>query len=261
MIHTPTCSASEQSTHLANLQLPGDRNILQPTEMGAELMNLIPDSPYILPAHPTTPLIFHNYNMAKHVVFDIEGTIVSHDRLSHAIETRLGARLRAAGILTTPKFLVFTWFEVAEREYTYASIIGTYLPYIKVCRAVFYRILFMAGIADPRSFVSEEDLDYLMEEYANLEVRDGAKECIQILRDGGFTVWAFTCADRGQVKGYFDKAGIEMAWENVLHCDGKGLAKPELSLYKELMENEFQGGRVWFAAAHGWDAAGARQAG
>ena len=58
----------------------------------------------------------------------------------------------------------------------------------------------MAGIEDPRSFLQDGDLDYLMSEYANLEVRDGARECIQILRDGGFTIWAFTCADRAQVK-------------------------------------------------------------
>lgn len=67
--------------------------------------------------------------------------------------------------------------------------------------------------------------------------------------------------DADSEQGYFDKAGIEMPWENVLHCDGKGIAKPDLSLYRDMLDNQFAGQEVWFGASHAWDCAGARQAG
>lgn len=52
-----------------------------------------------------------------------------------------------------------------------------------------------------------------------------------------------------------------MPWENVLHCDGKGIAKPDLSLYRDMLDNQFAGQEVWFGASHAWDSAGSRQAG
>jgi 2-haloacid dehalogenase len=198
----------------------------------------------------------------KHVVFDVEGTLVSHDRVYKALDDRLGDKLRRENI--KPALLGYTWFEVAEREYTYCSMSDNYVPFVKVLRFMFYRILHMAGVEHPRQFCSDDDVEYLMGEYANLELRPGAEECLSILRDNGYQVWCFTCADPTQVKGYFDKAGVEMPKEHVLDCDGFGIAKPALEPYRRLLETHFAGleeKKVWFAAAHMWDAAGARKAG
>lgn len=197
---------------------------------------------------------------ANHVVFDIEGTIVSHDRVAQAVNTRFGPALEPYGV--KPSFFTYTWFEVAEREYTYSSMSANYVPFIKVFRAVFYRILHMAGIPEPRAFASEDDLDHIMDQYALLDLRSGAQECIEILRQGGFTVWAFTAGDRSQVKGYFDKAEIHMPLENVLACDTSGVAKPDLRAYDEVLKSTFADStNVWFAAAHMWDVTAARRAG
>lgn len=46
----------------------------------------------------------------------------------------------------------------------------------------------MAGIKEPREFATKEDLDYVMEQYLLLEMRPGAKECVEKLRGAGFTV-------------------------------------------------------------------------
>jgi 2-haloacid dehalogenase len=71
---------------------------------------------------------------------------------------------------------------------------------------LFYRMLHMAGISSPRTFASDADKDFILDSYMELEMRPGAKECIEILREGGFTVWAYTAEDLKRVGGYFDAA-------------------------------------------------------
>ncbi|KAJ5319814.1 hypothetical protein PENANT_c026G00169 [Penicillium antarcticum] len=199
---------------------------------------------------------------SKHVVFDIVGTLVAYDRVFEALDTRLGDRLRAEGI--KPRLLGYTWMEAAEREYTNLSLSQRYVPFGEVFRALFYRMLWMAGIAEPRSWASPEDLEFIMKEYQHLEFRPGAVECVQRLRDAGFTVWAFTAADIARVGGYFKNAGVELPAENLLSCDDVGVGKPDLEAYRPLLERlkaESDGKIPWFAAAHMWDVSGAKQAG
>lgn len=199
---------------------------------------------------------------SKNVVFDIVGTLVCYDHLYDALERRLGDRLRGEGI--KPYLLGNTWMEAAEREYTNLSISGRYKAYGDVFEALFYRVLAMGGIAEPRQFASSDDLDYLMSEYEHLTMRPGAAECVKKLRDAGFTVWAFTAADLERVNGYFQKAGIEMPAENLFSCDATGVGKPDLAAYRPLLQrltSESGGKQPWFAAAHMWDVSAARTAG
>ncbi|KAJ6014144.1 hypothetical protein N7540_008735 [Penicillium herquei] len=200
---------------------------------------------------------------SKNVVFDIVGTLVSYDHLFNAIDRRLGDRLRAEGV--KPWLLGSAWMETAEREYTNLSISGRYLPYGVVFESLFYRVLGMMGkVENPREFASPEDLAYIMHEYQSLTMRPGAAECVQKLRDAGFTVWAFTAADLKRVGGYFQQAGIELPAENLLSCDSAGVGKPDLAAYRPLLDQltaENEGKTPWFAAAHLWDVSAARRAG
>lgn len=213
----------------------------------------------------------------KHVVFDIVGTLIGYGKLFEGIDTRLGDRLRAEGI--KPSLLGYTWIEVAEREYTYLSLSGVYKPFATCFEAIFYRMLWMAGIAEPREFANADDLAFIMAEYQKLEMRPGAAECVEKLRDAGFTVWALTAADIKRVSGYFEQAGVAMPSENLLSCDTSGIGKPSLEAYIPLLEQLKQDGEIpWFAAAHVkwilslilcqvansiqmWDVAAARRAG
>ncbi|KAL3429656.1 FAD dependent oxidoreductase-domain-containing protein [Aspergillus tetrazonus] len=199
---------------------------------------------------------------SKNVVFDVVGTLVSYDHLFQAIDDRLGDRLREHGI--KPSLLGYTWIEVAEREYTYLSMSGRYTVFADVFRALFYRMLWMAGIKEPREFASEADLDYIMTEYAGLKLRPGAKECVQKLRGAGFKVWCFTAGDAKRVSGYFENEGVEMPTGDLISCDTAGVGKPDLEAYRPLLERlkAEHGGRVpWFAAGHMWDVSAARRTG
>ncbi|KAL2872408.1 FAD dependent oxidoreductase-domain-containing protein [Aspergillus lucknowensis] len=199
---------------------------------------------------------------SKNVVFDVVGTLVGYDHLFAAINARLGDRLRAEGI--KPSLLGYTWIEVAEREYTYLSMSGAYKPFGTVFEALFYRTLWMAGIAEPRVWASAEDLEYIMGQYVGLKLRPGAAECVQKLRDAGFTVWCFTAGELQRVGGYFAQAGVDMPAENLISCDERGIGKPDPEAYRPVLEKlvaENEGKTPWFAAGHMWDVAAARRAG
>ncbi|KAL0940375.1 2-haloalkanoic acid dehalogenase [Colletotrichum truncatum] len=194
----------------------------------------------------------------KHVVFDVVGTCVSYDAIYRAIDARLGSKLAEYNI--KPALLGFAWIEASEREYTYLSIQGRYKPFYDIFHSLFYRVLFMAGVPEPRQFATDNDATFIMDSLLELEARPGVKECYALLREAEFTVWAFTAGDAKRVGGYFEKAGIEMPAENLRSCDADGLGKPDPNAYKPLLEG-FKGDEAWFAAAHMWDAAAAKKCG
>lgn len=185
---------------------------------------------------------------SKNVVFDIVGTLVGYEKLFEAIEARLGDRLKAQGVGPASLF-GYTWIEVAEREYTYLSMSGLYRPYATVFESIFYRMLYKAGIPSPRTFANDEDLAAVMVGYKAMELRPGARECVQKLRDAGFTVYGFTMGDIARVGGYFKAGGLEWPAENLLSCDTRGVGKPDPEAYRPLLEKLSVEGKPWFAAA------------
>lgn len=195
----------------------------------------------------------------KNIVFDIVGTLVGYDKFFDAIDARIGEKLRAQCVL--PKLLGYTWIEVAEREYTYLSLSGVYKPFKTVLKAIFYRMLWMAGIEEPQEFATQEDLDFMMEGYGKMGLRPGAAECVKKLRDAGFTVWAFTAADFERVSGYFAGAGLSWPAENIMSCDSIGIGKPSPEAYKPMLKKLSKDGQPWFGAGHMWDVSAARRVG
>ncbi|PIG85962.1 putative 2-haloalkanoic acid dehalogenase [Aspergillus arachidicola] len=174
----------------------------------------------------------------KHVVFDVVGTCVSFDAFYNCIDRVIGDKLRAQCI--TPRFFGFSWMTAAELEFTFLSISERYKPYKEVITALFYRTLHMAGIEDPRSFATEAERDQCVQGYSGLELRPGTRECFAKLREAGFTVWCLTTGDTRRVRGYFERAGVDMppAMERFAEEDVK-----------------------WFAAAHMWDVSAAVKVG
>ncbi|KAK6002979.1 hypothetical protein QM012_000824 [Aureobasidium pullulans] len=193
--------------------------------------------------------------MPKHVVFDVVGTLVSYDAFFANIEKVLGPRLLARNI--TPKIFGFAWLESSEREFTYLSISSRYKPYKQVFSSMFYRMLWMSGISEPRSFATDAERDEMVASYSTLVLRPGVQETFQLLREAGFEVWALSTGDEERVLGYFQKAGVEFPKSNLRSCDAKGVAKPALDAYRPLFDS-FGDDEKWFAAAHYWDVSAAK---
>lgn len=198
---------------------------------------------------------------AKHIVFDVVGTLVSYEHFFVVIEERLGSQLQPHNI--PARLLGFAWLESAEREYTYLSLSGKYVPFAQVFQAIFFRVLHFAGVSEPRAIATPEDVEYFMHEYKKCKVRPGAKECIDRLKADGWTVWAFTSGDRERVTGYFENGDVKISGNNIITCDEIGVGKPEISAYTKLKETlgASADNVLWYAAAHGWDVSAARRAG
>jgi 2-haloacid dehalogenase len=196
---------------------------------------------------------------AKHVVFDVVGTCVSFDAYYERIEVVLGSHLRQHTI--TAQHFGFTWQTAAELEFTFLSISGSYKPYKDVLRGIFYRTLSLCGVTEPRKIANDDQREQCIEGYSNLQLRPGCSEAFQILRDNGFTVWCFTTGDVQRVRGYFERAGVDMPLENFISCDVAGVAKPALPAYESVYNRLGAEDTKWFAAAHLWDVAAATKVG
>ncbi|EED23995.1 2-haloalkanoic acid dehalogenase, putative [Talaromyces stipitatus ATCC 10500] len=206
----------------------------------------------------------------KHIVFDVVGTCVSFDAFFDSIEQAIGPRLLAHNV--TSKFFGFAWMQTAELEHTMLRMSQREKPYAEMFKALFYRVLYMAGIDNPRSFATDEERDMCHAGYSRLELRPDCKEMIEKLRDNGFTVWCLTTGDAQRVGGYFKRAGFDMPAENLVSChdflkhgapDSYPLEffKPSMSSYKHMLEKFAPTDQKWFAAAHMWDVSAAVKAG
>lgn len=192
----------------------------------------------------------------KHVVFDIVGTCVGYEAFFETVDERIGARLQPHGI--SAKVFAYAWMECAEREFTFLDLSGRYRPYFPIFRALFHRVLAQLGVPDVRKLFTDEDAEVCANGYAALRARPGIQEAWQILRDAGFTVWALTTGDKARVKGYLGRAGLEVAEENFFSCDGLDVRKPVPGAYKYVLDKFRDADQTWFAAAHMWDASGAK---
>ncbi|KAF2826011.1 HAD-like protein [Ophiobolus disseminans] len=198
--------------------------------------------------------------MPKIIIFDIVGTLVSHEHFFTAIAERLPGLSKHN---LSARLLGFAWLECAEREYTYLSLSGKYVPFATVFESLFWRVLHSAGVTEPRKIATGEDVKALMQEYQKCQVRPGAKQCIDTLRANDWTVWAFTNGDRERVEGYFHDGSIAIDASHIITCDEIGVGKPELRAYKKVREKIGLGKdeEAWFAAAHGWDVSAAGRSG
>ncbi|PWY87369.1 putative 2-haloalkanoic acid dehalogenase [Aspergillus heteromorphus CBS 117.55] len=197
--------------------------------------------------------------MPNHVVFDVVGTCVSFDAWYEIIDRTLGPKLREHHL--SAQCLGFTWMTNAELQFTFLSISDSYKPYKIVLTELFYQTLSMIGVADPHRFATLAERDTCVEGYSLLELRDGTRECFARFREAGFTVWCLTTGDTQRVRGYFERAGVDMPLENFLSCDDAGVAKPALAAYRPALARLGDEGQKWFAAAHLWDVAAATKAG
>lgn len=194
--------------------------------------------------------------MGKHVVFDVVGTLVGYSAFYDCVEKVLGPKLLKQNI--SAKLFGFAWLESSEREFTYLSISSRYKPYKTVFSAMFYRMLWMSGIASPRDFATDAERDEMVKSYSQLQLREGVQETFALLREAGFEVWCLTTGDQERVLGYFKNAGLEFPKENFRSCDARGVAKPALDAYRPLYDGFGAEEEKWFAAAHYWDVSAAK---
>lgn len=202
--------------------------------------------------------------MPKSASFDVLGTSFSFTPAIETISQRLGPALKSHGL--DPKTLFFQWFYAAQRDFTYASIAGSYTPIALVLKHTFRRACMIVDL--PADYVSDEDVAAVMQAVKSLPPREGLKKCMDGLVNAGWEVLGVTNGGRETSLGYYKLAGIELDDKHLLSCDDLQVAKPDVKVYSNANEHltkigcgtEGDGDR-WFVAAHAWDLIAAKKAG
>ena len=194
------------------------------------------------------------------IVFDIIGTCIGYDVMIDAITHRIGDNLNKFNC--NPELFFNAWGTACERDFAYLSQIGHYHPTRKILKSIFFRTLYQAGIDEPKDVVSEEDLEYLCDEWLKLTCRPELPALWKMLQENGFTIWCLTDGDAERVKGYFKNSNLTMPDENIVSCDSLGIGKPTPEVYTYMLDKLPNKGKdAWFGAAHMWDCCAAKKAG
>ncbi|KAG0156779.1 hypothetical protein PDIDSM_3960 [Penicillium digitatum] len=186
----------------------------------------------------------------------------SFDVFLDTIEEVLGPRLRAHQL--SAKIFGFAWMQSSELE--------SLMLHMSKRKALFYRVLYMSGIQDPRSFATDEERDICQEAYSRLELRPECRTMMERLRKNGFTIWCLTTGDTERVGGYFKRAGFEIPAENLVSChqfmkyesaleSPLAMVKPSMGSYQPMLDKFAAEDQKWFVAAHMWDVSAAVKAG
>lgn len=202
--------------------------------------------------------------MAQSVCFDVLGTCFAFESAVSAINDRLGPRLKAIGV--DPKTLFFSWFYAAQRDYTYMTVAGDYVPIAQVLKNTLGRACLIVDL--PQDQVpSDDDIAAVMSAVTSLEPRPGLKSCYDGLRKAGWDVHGVTNGGKETSLKYYKLADIELDSEHLLSCDDIKVAKPDLRVYENANKHldtkgmSSKSGDRWFVAAHAWDLIAARKAG
>ncbi|KAH5218627.1 hypothetical protein HBI62_159180 [Parastagonospora nodorum] len=193
--------------------------------------------------------------------FDVIGTCFSFTAPIHTIHSRLGPKLTTAAV--DPKTLFFAWFYAAQRDFTYVSMAGSYVPIATILKSTFRRACRIVDL--PADAVTDEDVDAVMKAFKSMGPREGLKECCDGLRESGWDVYGVTNGGSETSLAYYHNANIDLDSEHLLSCDAIKIAKPDVRVYetanKHLTARGLGDGERWFVAAHAWDLIAARKAG
>ncbi|KAI4650002.1 uncharacterized protein J4E78_008283 [Alternaria triticimaculans] len=201
--------------------------------------------------------------MTKSASFDVIGTCFAFSAPITTIQSRLGPKLTTAAV--DPKTLFFSWFYAAQRDFTYVSMSGSYVPIAQVLKSTFRRACAVVDL--PLDAITDEDVDEVMKAFKAMGPRDGLKKCFDGLREAGWDVYGVTNGGSETSLAYYHNAGIELDAEHLLSCDAIKIAKPDVRVYenadRHLTERGLAkgDGERWFVAAHAWDLIAARKAG
>ena len=201
--------------------------------------------------------------MTKSASFDVIGTCFEFSAPIQAIETRLGPKLKTAAV--DPKTLFFSWFYAAQRDFTYVSMTGEYVPIAQVLKSTFRRACAVVDL--PMDAVTDEDVGEVMKAFKTMGPREGLKKCIDGLREVGWDVYGVTNGGSETLLEYYHSAGIDLDAEHLISCDAIQVAKPDVKVYENANKHltsmglKEEDGQRWFIAAHAWDLIAARRAG
>lgn len=110
--------------------------------------------------------------------------------------------------------------------------------------------------------IREEDINNIMQLLKHLPVHEGVQEGLSNLNDQGFRIAALTNSPERTVTERMERTGLISYFRKVMSAEHIGKYKPYLEVYKwAVKEMEAKPHETLLVTAHGWDIAGAVNAG
>lgn len=184
--------------------------------------------------------------MAAVVVFDVNETLLDLTALDPEFERIFGdpdARRE--------------WFLTFEEIWLVSIIVDSYVDFGRLARAALIMIGEQRGIE-----IRPEDEEKIVGKMKQLPAHPDVEEGLQLLRDGGFRLFALTNGTLSSARAQLSSANLDGYFEEILSADEVKRLKPAREPY--LMAAERSGVKpadLRMVAAHAWDIAGARAAG
>lgn len=206
--------------------------------------------------------------MDKTICFDVLGTLFAWDPTIAEIQQVLNKH----EIRDNAHTIMMLAFYGAQRDFTYRSMVGEYIPIVTPLKESIRRSLKMAKVP-----VTDDDLKTIYESILHPTTAPGVKEAIPFLHSKGYKLYAVTNGAEKTTWSYIDQAALRPYFSDVLSCDNvtkdnqQGVAKPDVKVYEKawtsLFDVPFQldksttSSSPWFVAAHQWDLFVAKKAG
>lgn len=180
------------------------------------------------------------------LVFDVYETLLDMNE----VERRLN-------VITDSKRGYMLWFELFM-QYCFANnSLDTFQDFMLLARAT----LQMTGMKLGRT-ISENDANDVLELLRHLPVREDIPSCLSELIDDHFTIIALTNAPEKTVFERMERTGLISYFELVLSAETIKKYKPEKRVYEWAAQKlNIKPDEMLMITSHGWDIAGAANAG
>lgn len=127
--------------------------------------------------------------------------------------------------------------------------------------SIAYATMQMAGRTLGRE-IGEQDINDVLELLKHLPVHEGVQEGLSQLNDAGYRIAALTNSPEKTVTERMERTGLISYFEKVMSAEQVKKYKPSIAVYKwAVAQMGVQASDVLLVSAHGWDLAGAVNAG
>lgn len=127
--------------------------------------------------------------------------------------------------------------------------------------SIAYATLQMAGRTLGRE-IGERDINDVLELLKHLPVHEGVQEGLSKLNDAGYRIAALTNSPEKTVRERMERTGLISYFEKVMSAEHVKKYKPSIAVYEwAIVQLEVEANEILLVSAHGWDLAGAVNAG
>jgi 2-haloacid dehalogenase len=164
---------------------------------------------------------------------------------------------RRVNQLTDSKRGYVIWFELIMQNCFADNSLDAFHDFLSIAKAS----LQMTGLKLGRT-ISDTEADELLEVLKHLPVKEEVQPALSRLNDSGYDIIALTNAPENVVCERMERTGLISYFDQVLSAEAVRKYKPEKKVYHWAADKlSMSTSEMLMASAHGWDVAGAANAG